>query len=131
MAIRSQHIRPDFIFYYLRLKFDYFQRIGQGSTVPGIDRENILNTPIPYPPFSEQSQITIEIDRTLSIIEESESIIKSELKRAQSLRQAILKRAFEGKLVQQNPNDLPASVLLERIKLKKSKSKKSNQMEIQ
>jgi len=130
MAIRSQHIRPDFIFYYLKLKFDYFQQIGQGSTVPGIDRENILNTPIPYPPFSEQSQITIEIDKTLSIIEESESIIKSELKRAQSLRQSILKRAFDGKLVPQDPNDLPASVLLERIKAEKSNNKKPKQMEI-
>ena len=41
------------------------------------------------------------------------------LKEAERLRQSILKRAFEGKLVPQDPNDEPASVLLERIKLSK------------
>ena len=130
MAIRSDYIKPDFIFYYFQLMFDYFQRIGQGSTVPGINRETILSTPLPFPTFREQMQIVIELDKFLSIIEESEIIIKSELKRSYFLRQSILKHAFEGKLVPQDPNDLPASVLLEKIKSEKAKSKKSKQMEI-
>ena len=49
-----------------------------------------------------------------------ERTITAELKRAEQLRQSILKKAFSGKLVPQDPNDEPASVLLERIKTEKS-----------
>ena len=51
----------------------------------------------------------------LSLARESESQIEANLKRSSRLRQSILKRAFEGKLVPQDPKDEPTRVLLERI----------------
>ena len=90
----------------------------------------LKDLPIPLPPLSEQFQIMKQTDTALTIIDHMTDIVGDELPRSQSLRQSILKRAFEGKLVSQNPNDEPASVLLERIKTEKVKQKKSKQLEM-
>lgn len=70
---------------------------------------------IPIPPLPEQEQIVSEIEQHLSVADEAEATIDAELKRAERLRQSILKHAFSGKLVPQDPNDEPADVLLSRI----------------
>lgn len=85
---------------------------------------------IPIPLREEQDAIIGEIEHLFSVIDKSESMIERELKRTQSLRQSILKQAFEGKLVSQDPKDEPVSVLLEKIKAEKSKAKISKQLEI-
>ena len=75
--------------------------------------------PFPLPPLPEQQAIVSEVEFRFSVADEVERNITVELKRAEQLRQSILKKAFSGRLVPQNPNDEPASVLLERIKAEK------------
>ena len=63
-----------------------------------------------------------EIERRLSVLTEAEKVIEQNLKRASSLRQSILRTAFEGRLVPQDPEDEPADKLLERIRQERAKS---------
>jgi type I restriction enzyme, S subunit len=78
--------------------------------------------PVALPPLAEQEQIVAEVERRLSILQEVEAEVEANLKRAARLRQAILKRAFEGKLVPQDPTDEPASELLARIRAERERS---------
>ena len=77
--------------------------------------------PVPIPPAQEQFRAVAEIERRLSVVDELEIEAERGLKRSERLRQSILKRAFEGKLVPQNSNDEPASVLLERIRAERAR----------
>lgn len=103
---------------------------------PNISLGDLREFYIPLPPLPEQHKIVEEIERRFSVADEVEMVIETELKRAEQLRQSILKQAFSGKLVPQDHNDEPASVLLERIKAEKArlesekKSKKKSKAKV-
>ena len=70
---------------------------------------------VPYPPPDEQDAIVEAVEDQLSVIEHLESDLEAKLKSAQALRQSILRHAFTGQLVPQDPKDEPAAELLKRI----------------
>jgi type I restriction enzyme S subunit len=76
---------------------------------------------LPLSPLEEQIQVVSEIDLCFSKSDNADGIISKNLLMVESLRQSILKQAFEGKLVPQDPNDEPASLLLERIRAERIK----------
>ena len=76
----------------------------------------VSQLPLPLPPLAEQRRIVAEVERRLSVVQQAEAAVEAGLVRAERLRQSILKLAFSGKLVPQDPDDEPASVLLERIR---------------
>lgn len=105
-----------FLYYFLRTQTERLRNINQGAAQPNLNTSIIKSICVPLPPLAEQQRIVTELERRLSVIDELETMIENNLKRAERLRQAILKRAFEGKLVPQDPNDEPAVKLLERIR---------------
>ena len=82
----------------------------------------VSDLPVPLPPLAEQWRIVAEVERRLSVVQQAEGAVEASLKRAERLRQSILKQSFSGKLVPQDPNDEPASALLERIRVEREAS---------
>jgi len=82
----------------------------------GVAGADLKALPVAVPPLAEQRRIVAEVERRLSVVQKAEAVLAANLARAERLRQSILKQAFEGRLVPQDPNDEPANVLLEKIR---------------
>jgi type I restriction enzyme S subunit len=95
-------------------------RRTKGITYQGVNIETLKSLPIPVPPAAEQARISEAVERRLSVIEAAGVATAQQILRSSRVRQAILKWAFEGKLVEQDQSDEPASVLLERIKAERA-----------
>jgi type I restriction enzyme S subunit len=103
--------------YYMNSSAKRYVHAGKvGVALTHFNTKSVAELPVALPPRAEQDRIVAEVQRRLSVIDEVEVQAEVGLRRADSLRQAILKRAFEGKLIPQDSNDEPTSVLLERIR---------------
>ena len=109
----------EYLFWFLFSQREQFKKRGEGGAQPNISKEKIVSTLIPIPPLAEQQRICELIERLASKVENYAEIEKklSEFESTfpATLKKSILQYAVEGKLVPQDPNDEPASVLVERI----------------
>ena len=87
--------------------------------IPGLSRDVILNMTFPLPPFNEQTQIYHKSKEILSYTQQVDKETEKLIDIINITKSKILDLAIRGKLVPQNPNDEPASVLLERIRAEK------------
>lgn len=76
----------------------------------------LLRAPYRLPPLAEQEQIAVEVERRLAAAERLVATLNHQLDRARATRQSLLREAFAGTLVSQDPKDEPASVLIDRIR---------------
>ena len=84
-----------------RLGQQQFRNLQRGATKAGLGLDDIRLVTVPFPPIDEQIEIISQLEKRLSIIEEMTGEVNKNLKRADRLRQSILKKAFSGKLVLQ------------------------------
>lgn len=100
---------------------EYAAQRMTGVQHPRINFRFLSKYVLPLPSLSEQYTIAVEIERRFSVADEIEKVIEQTLSQSEQLRQSILKKAFEGRLVPQDPNDEPAKKLLQRIREEKEK----------
>lgn len=92
---------------------------GNQESMRNIGQERIRSIVIPECTLPEQQEIIRLLDEQFTVIAQNEQEIDAALKRSAALRQSILKKAFTGQLVPQDPTDEPASALLERIRMER------------
>jgi type I restriction enzyme S subunit len=107
VSLDQQLVSPPYVVVALRSPLGREKMLmeSKGQTRPGLNGEIIKGLPIPLPPLAEQRRIVAEVDRRLSVLNALETTVDTNLARCARLRQAILKRAFEGRLV---PPEAPA-----------------------
>lgn len=112
----TRHVTSEWLFWYFRSPRGQsgIKNSASATTLPILNKSKFAALVVPLPPIDEQRRIVAEIEGALSVAERTAAEINVQLARAARLRQSILKRAFEGKLVPQDPDDEPASALLER-----------------
>lgn len=107
-------------YYYIFLYYKLSDRIsGKGIGIQGLSSNQLHNITVPVPPLEEQKRIAEKINELMGlvdVIEENKTDLQTAVKLA---KEKILDLAIRGQLVPQNPDDEPASVLLERIRAEK------------
>lgn len=95
---------------------DQIETFIYGAGRPHLGFEELRAIKVPLPPKVERAEIVARINEEFERLAQVEAICQTELARSAALRQSILKDAFSGRLVPQDPADEPAAALLERIK---------------
>jgi len=111
-------ILPEFALIYFKacLRSHRFRKLARWTTnIAHLGADRFAAMEMPVPPLAEQNAIVEAVEEQLSMVDHLEADIAAKLASAQALRQSILRHAFTGQLVPQDPNDEPASELLKRI----------------
>lgn len=115
--------------YFNTIRNEIVKQTATGTSKLAINIKNFSNYKVVFPSIEEQKQASFSLDRIQPKSTLLSEVIEECLSDISNLRQSILQDAVQGKLVPQEPNDEPASVLLKRIKAEKeqmSKEKKAN-----
>ena len=121
-----------YLFYFLMGSQIDFIKKGEGGAQPNISREKLITHLMPIPPLAEQHRIVQRIKEIFPYVEKysleqtSLDVLNSNIKSI--LRKSILQEAIQGKLVPQDFNDEPASILLQRIKEEKQRLVKEGKL---
>jgi type I restriction enzyme S subunit len=116
-TVRPLIVSAPFLAKYLDCEFVLARAMAntQSIGVPDLGLDRIKRFAVPLCSLAEQGQIVSELEECLSVVAAIRNLVDANMKRSGRLRQSILKLAFNGKLVLQDPNDEPASVLLARV----------------
>ena len=113
--LRPIVIKPEFLHCFILSSFFAKSMKITGSGREGLPKYNLEKMLLPLPPEQEQERIVAETKRLQSFVDELETSCENMTKLVAQVKSKVLDLAIHGKLVQQDPNDEPASELLKRI----------------
>jgi type I restriction enzyme S subunit len=115
---------PFFMYLFKHTIEQAIQHNTRGSAMVNISSvEDLRRIFLPIPPLPEQRQIVDEVEQHLSVVEQAGQTVEQAIARSERFRHAILRKAFEGRLVPQDPSDEPAEKLLQRIREERARLK--------
>ncbi len=113
-------IPSEYVYYWLWSRYDETRRGSSGNNQPALNKSIVESIPFPLPPLDEAKEIVASMVAAFEQASEQDAAIQHALKQATAQRKNILKAAFSGQLVPQDPNDEPASALLARIRAERA-----------
>lgn len=108
-------IEPEFVWFWALGEYERNRSVGRGGNQPALNGAKVRALPLPLPPLEEQRVIVQRVSSLFEIADEFETRSRNALAVVEQLTPSLLAKAFRGELVPQDPDDEPASVLLERI----------------
>ncbi len=108
-------IEPLYVFWYLCHATPEIRELGSGTTFKELSKKRMASVPFVLAPTAEQRRIVAAIEDHISHLDAARDAITAAQARIEALRRSVLAEAFAGRLVSQDPDDEPASVLLDRI----------------
>ena len=120
-AITADESKISRAFLKLRLLENYEEtrKVAAGGAQPNLNLNKVRDIPLLLPSIEEQTEIVRRVEKLFAFADQIEQQVKNAQSRVNNLTQSILAKAFRGELVPQDPNDEPASVLLERLRAKR------------
>ena len=109
-------LKVRFVEFFIRSEKSELERYAPATAQKNINLELLKGLSIPLPPFAEQSEIVREVERRLSAADRLAASLGQQVTSTRGTRQSLLREAFAGRLVPQDPKDEPASALLKRIR---------------
>jgi type I restriction enzyme S subunit len=133
-VIKDVKVNRKYLVYFFQSPFaqSKFKDFVLGTSIPTFSQLNLISMQIPLPPLSEQQRIVAKIEKLLPKVEEygkaQDELNKLNEELPERLKKSILQEAIEGRLVPQDPNDEPASVLLQKIREEKQQLVKEGKL---
>lgn len=118
--VSETDVPSEYVYYWLWSRYDETRRGSTGNNQPALNKSIIERMTLPLPPLAEMKLIVRAMEQRFDLHGELQAAMAKSLAQCTAQRQNLLRAAFSGRLVPQDPNDEPASLLLERIRAARS-----------
>jgi type I restriction enzyme S subunit len=120
IRVPEHRILSKYVYFYLESEYQKTRQLGAGNNQVALNKRLVQTMLMLFPSTQEQEEIVKKLEKMMKFADQVEEQVKEAEKKLEKFNQSVLAKAFRGKLVPQDPNDEPASVLLGKIQQEKN-----------